>query len=69
MTSLSSRMGLAVVLAAIAQVSGEVDQVFHDVERTEALAEARRLANERAVAAGADVASLSERRLARVVAD
>lgn len=44
--------------AAIAQVSGEVDQVFHDVERTEALAEARRLANERAVAAGADVASL-----------
>ena len=44
--------------AATAQVSGEVDQVFQGTERSEALAEAGRLASERAVAAGADAASL-----------
>ncbi len=44
--------------AATAQVSGEVDQVFQGAERSEALAEAKRLANERAVEAGADPASL-----------
>src|SRR5690606_24943624 len=44
--------------AATAQVSGEVDQVFQGTERNEAVAEARRLANERAVAAGADATSL-----------
>ncbi len=44
--------------AAIAQVSGEVDQVFHGVDRADALSEAERLANSRAVSAGADAASL-----------
>ncbi|TPW27886.1 hydantoinase/oxoprolinase family protein [Martelella alba] len=39
--------------AAMAQVSGEVDQVFSDMSRDEALDEARRLACERAVASGA----------------
>ncbi|MGH7322137.1 MAG: hydantoinase/oxoprolinase family protein, partial [Candidatus Rokuibacteriota bacterium] len=39
--------------AAIAQVSGEVDQIFQNVPREDALAEARRLAEERAVRAGA----------------
>jgi N-methylhydantoinase A/oxoprolinase/acetone carboxylase beta subunit len=45
--------------AAIAQVSGEVDQVFRDMGREEALAEAERLASDRAIAAGADRSSLS----------
>src|SRR5205085_8219999 len=40
--------------AAIAQVSGEVDQVFRDVSRAEAIAAAARLAAERAAEAGAD---------------
>jgi N-methylhydantoinase A/oxoprolinase/acetone carboxylase beta subunit len=44
--------------AAIAQVSGEVDQVFQGLGRTEALAKARALAEERAVRAGADAATL-----------
>jgi N-methylhydantoinase A/oxoprolinase/acetone carboxylase beta subunit len=44
--------------AAIAQVSGEVDQIFQNLSRDEALAQARRLAEERAVAAGAAAASL-----------
>jgi hypothetical protein len=39
--------------AAIAQVSGEVDQIFRDLSRTEAIEAARELAAERAVAAGA----------------
>jgi N-methylhydantoinase A/oxoprolinase/acetone carboxylase beta subunit len=39
--------------AAIAQVSGEVDQVFHGMERDEAIAAATELACERAVSAGA----------------
>lgn len=39
--------------AAIAQVSGEVDQVFHGLSREEAIGAARNLAFERAVASGA----------------
>jgi len=44
--------------AAIAQVSGEADQIFHGLSRGEAIAEARRLAEARAVRAGADPATL-----------
>jgi N-methylhydantoinase A/oxoprolinase/acetone carboxylase beta subunit len=44
--------------AAIAQVSGEVDQIFQNFARDDAIAEARRLAEERAVNAGADPGSL-----------
>ncbi|HWN12236.1 MAG TPA: hydantoinase/oxoprolinase family protein [Candidatus Dormibacteraeota bacterium] len=40
--------------AAIAQVSGEVDQIFQDLTREEAIARARRAAEDKAVAAGAD---------------
>ena len=40
--------------AAIAQVSGECDQIFKDLSRTEALSAAQGIANDRAVAAGAD---------------
>jgi N-methylhydantoinase A/oxoprolinase/acetone carboxylase beta subunit len=39
--------------AAIAQVSGEADQVFRDVSREDAIREARRQAEEKAVKAGA----------------
>ena len=44
--------------AAIAQVSGETDQVYRDLPRDEAIAAAAAQARERAVAAGADPASL-----------
>jgi len=44
--------------AAMAQVSGEVDQIFQGLSRDEAIVEARRLAEERAVHAGADPATL-----------
>jgi N-methylhydantoinase A/oxoprolinase/acetone carboxylase beta subunit len=44
--------------AAIAQVSGEVDQVFQGVSRTDAIRIAQDLANRRAVDAGAEVDSL-----------
>jgi N-methylhydantoinase A/oxoprolinase/acetone carboxylase beta subunit len=44
--------------AAIAQVSGEVDQIFQGLTRDQAIAEARRLAEERAVRAGADASTL-----------
>jgi N-methylhydantoinase A/oxoprolinase/acetone carboxylase beta subunit len=44
--------------AAIAQVSGELDQVFQNMTREGAIAEARRLAEDRAVRAGADRATL-----------
>ena len=44
--------------AAIAQVSGEVDQIFQDMTRDQAIAAARRIAEERAVKAGASAASL-----------
>ncbi len=45
--------------AAIAQVSGEVDQIFQDLSRDEAIDRARRAAEDKAVAAGADPASLN----------
>jgi N-methylhydantoinase A/oxoprolinase/acetone carboxylase beta subunit len=44
--------------AAIAQVSGEVDQIFQNLGREAAIAEARRAAEQRAVAGGADAATL-----------
>lgn len=44
--------------AAMAQVSSEVDQVFSGMSRDKALAEADRVARERAVQAGADPKSL-----------
>lgn len=44
--------------AAIAQVSGEVDHVFHDMDRDELLHVAAGMARERAVSAGADPATL-----------
>jgi N-methylhydantoinase A/oxoprolinase/acetone carboxylase beta subunit len=44
--------------AAIAQVSGEVDQVFSGLGREQALAKARELAEQRAVQAGADPGTL-----------
>jgi N-methylhydantoinase A/oxoprolinase/acetone carboxylase beta subunit len=45
--------------AAIAQVSGEVDQIFQDLPRAEAIARARRAAEDKAVEAGADRATLT----------
>jgi N-methylhydantoinase A/oxoprolinase/acetone carboxylase beta subunit len=44
--------------AAIAQVSGEVDQIFQNLTREAAIGEARRAAEQRAVAGGADPATL-----------
>ena len=44
--------------AAIAQVSGETDQVYRDLTREEAIAAAKAQARERAVAAGADRGTL-----------
>ena len=56
----STRKAVAnAVGAAIAQVSGEVDQVFSETSRQAALDAAQRLAEERALRAGADAASLS----------
>ncbi len=45
--------------AAIAQVSAEVDQIFQDLSREEAIARARRAAEDKAVAAGADRATIT----------
>jgi len=45
--------------AAIAQVSGEVDQIFQDLPRDEAIARARQAAEDKAVAAGADRSTLA----------
>lgn len=45
--------------AAIAQVSGEVDQIFRDMARVDAIARAKEIAAERAVAAGADPDTLA----------
>ncbi len=45
--------------AAIAQVSGEEDRIFQSMSREAAIDEARRLAEEKAVAAGADPRTLS----------
>lgn len=44
--------------AAIAQVSGEVDRIFRDLPREEAIARARAEAIDRAIAAGAEPASI-----------
>jgi N-methylhydantoinase A/oxoprolinase/acetone carboxylase beta subunit len=44
--------------AAIAQVSGEVDQIFQNLTRDAAIAEARRLAEQRAIGGGADAGTL-----------
>jgi N-methylhydantoinase A/oxoprolinase/acetone carboxylase beta subunit len=44
--------------AAIAQVSGECDQIFKDLSRTEALSMAQGIANDRAASAGAERATL-----------
>jgi len=44
--------------AAIAQVSGEVDQIFQNLTRDAAIAEARRIAEQRAVSGGANSATL-----------
>jgi N-methylhydantoinase A/oxoprolinase/acetone carboxylase beta subunit len=44
--------------AAIAQISGETDQIYRDLGRNQAIAAAEAQARERAVAAGADLASL-----------
>jgi N-methylhydantoinase A/oxoprolinase/acetone carboxylase beta subunit len=44
--------------AAIAQVSGEVDQIFQSLSREEAIARARVIAEDRAVTAGAERATL-----------
>jgi hypothetical protein len=44
--------------AAMAQVSGEVDQVFSGIGRAEAIEQATALARERAVEAGADEQTL-----------
>ncbi|MGG5823544.1 hydantoinase/oxoprolinase N-terminal domain-containing protein [Falsiroseomonas sp. HW251] len=45
--------------AAIAQVSGEADQVFQGLSRTEAMAQAERIARDRAVESGAEPNSLA----------
>ncbi len=45
--------------AAIAQVSGECDQIFREMTRNDAIAAAQRIAADNAVAAGADRASVS----------
>ncbi len=45
--------------AAIAQVSGEVDQIFQNLTRDAAIARARSLADEQALAAGADPETLT----------
>lgn len=44
--------------AAIAQVSGETDRIYRDLDRKEAIAAAEAQARERAVAAGADAETL-----------
>lgn len=44
--------------AAIAQVSGECDQIFREMTRNDAIAAAQRIAADNAVAAGADRATI-----------
>jgi hypothetical protein len=44
--------------AAIAQVSGEVDQIFQSLPREEAIARARTIAEDRAVTSGAERSTL-----------
>jgi N-methylhydantoinase A/oxoprolinase/acetone carboxylase beta subunit len=45
--------------AAIAQVSGEVDQIFQNLSRDDAIARARQLAEDKVVEAGADCTTLN----------
>lgn len=45
--------------AAIAQISGEVDQVFQGLSRNEALSKARAMADKRAIDAGADADTIA----------
>jgi len=45
--------------AAIAQVSGEIDRIFQDLSRDEAIARARQLAEAQAASAGADPRTLT----------
>ena len=45
--------------AAIAQVSGECDQIFRDMARVDAIARANELAADRAASAGADRGTLA----------
>ncbi|WP_417766687.1 hydantoinase/oxoprolinase N-terminal domain-containing protein [Stappia sp.] len=45
--------------AAMSQVSGEVDQIFHNVPRAQAIGTAKEIARERAAAAGAKASSVS----------
>jgi N-methylhydantoinase A/oxoprolinase/acetone carboxylase beta subunit len=45
--------------AAIAQVSGEVDQIFQNLSREDAIGRARQLAEDKAVEAGADLTTLN----------
>jgi len=40
--------------AAMAQISGEVDRVFHNMSRDDLLLEAKQIATQRAVSAGAE---------------
>lgn len=40
--------------AAMAQISGEVDRVFHNMSRDDLLLEAKKIATQRAVSAGAN---------------
>ncbi|MEK1900024.1 MAG: hypothetical protein AAAB19_10740 [Rhizobium sp.] len=42
----------------MAQVSGEIDRVFHDVDRAEAIGSATELARHRAISAGTEEATL-----------
>ena len=44
--------------AAIAQVSGEVDKIFYDMEREDILAAAEQMARDRAISAGASAETL-----------
>jgi N-methylhydantoinase A/oxoprolinase/acetone carboxylase beta subunit len=45
--------------AAIAQVSGEIDRIFQDLSRDEAITRARQLAEAQATSAGADPRTLT----------
>ena len=44
--------------AAMAQISGEVDHVFNNMSREDLLQNAQQIATDRAIAAGADAASI-----------
>lgn len=44
--------------AAMAQISGEVDRVFHNMSRDDLLLEAKQIATQRAVSAGANESSV-----------